>query len=168
MGDVGEWLNVKDSIRRDSNGNYYFRVYELVHNTTLASEGDGWGPGPVVNINTFKICKGTKYAKDWKRVYYGIECVGLELRKGRFRDNPEGLRFITDGLIIDGCSPYTFKYIGDGYAIDHKHMYRYGKRIPWDDGVIDRQLKRTSEDHYRDTVPIHKYLQSLNSDLWYD
>lgn len=136
--DKGEWLVIKDSIKRYKNGNYLFRVYELDSLHTV-QDLDPYGGGPEIHVPSFRICKGTLYAKDWRRVYYGMGCVGLTLK--REKDNQNVKTFATLGWIIPDCSPHTFKYIGDGYAIDHENMYLNGKKIPWDNDIINDYAK---------------------------
>lgn len=77
-----------------------------------------------VDISTFEVCKGSGgYAKDKNRVYYPIvvTCVdGYEYSGCYFEE-----------YVITGADPDTFKYLGDGYAVDRNNMYRYGEIVPW-------------------------------------
>lgn len=138
IADNGEWLRIKDSIRCNKEGKYFFKVYELdsLNTVQYLCEGD---MGVIINVPTFKICKGTMYAKDWKRVYYGMGCVGMTLRMNELGNRNE-IKFVTLGWVIPGCSPHTFKYLGNGYAIDHKSMFLNGNEIPWNDDIIKELL----------------------------
>lgn len=146
--DVGEWFFAKDSIRRDSNGVYRFIVYRTEGDNTIEEYGSQWDGYNDIDISSFKICKDTGYAKDSRRVYYWVDCVGLELQKGRYRRNPGELNFKTMAIIVKDCSPYTFKYIGNGYGIDYNHMYYNGFEIPWNDSVIQNCLLNRNDNKY--------------------
>ena len=94
-----------------------------------------------VDVETFEVCKTSYeayYAKDKFHVYYpiwiisydGMECGGM---------------YATE-YIVKRADPKTFKYIGNGYGADKRHMYYRGKRIKWDNEVIRSKGLRTSAD----------------------
>lgn len=82
------------------------------------------------DIETFRVCKGTEYAKDKRRVYYpqdevcydGIDCGGV----------------IAEKIVLGGANPSRFRYIGDGYAVSGNQMYLNGKKIEWNDSIIQK------------------------------
>lgn len=48
--------------------------------------------------------------------------------------------------VVQNADSKSFKYLGDGYAIDKHHMYKNGERIPWDDSVIEKvRLAQTAQ-----------------------
>ena len=70
---------------------------------------------------SFMICLGSKYAKDIHQVYYPIESTCFD------GEDFWGCYFTK--YIIKGADPNSFKYIGYGFAMDKKHIYRYGRKI---------------------------------------
>ena len=70
---------------------------------------------------SFMICLGTKYAKDKHQVYYPIESTCFD------GEDLGGCYFTK--YIINGADPNTFKYIGYGFTMDKKNIYRYGRKI---------------------------------------
>lgn len=73
------------------------------------------------DYKSFQICIGSKYAKDKYQVYYPIESIC-------FDGEDIGGCYFTEYIIKD-ADPNTFKYIGYGFAMDEKNIYRYGKKI---------------------------------------
>lgn len=95
-----------------------------------------------VEIATFMVSKDVDYAKDGKNVYYPIDvwCVDFDDQSDCY-----GGSYIKR-CIMYGADPQSFKYLGDGYAIDKHHMYKNGERIPWDDSVIEKvRLAQTAQ-----------------------
>ena len=86
------------------------------------------------DIETFRVCKGTEYAKDKYRVYYpqdevcydGIDCGGV----------------IAEKIVLEGANPRRFRYIGNGYAVSGNQMYLNGEKIEWNDSIIQKGGKR--------------------------
>jgi hypothetical protein len=40
-------------------------------------------------------------------------------------------------LSIKGAAPKTFKYLGDGYAVDKRNMYNKGRIIASNGGIVN-------------------------------
>lgn len=82
------------------------------------------------DIETFRVCKGSEYAKDKHHVYYpqdevcfdGLDCGGI----------------IAEKMILKGANPSRFRYIKDGYAVSGNQMYLNGKKIEWNDSIIQK------------------------------
>ena len=131
--DNGEWVKLDYG---ENIGNYRNKMGEIYwSNYTPEEYNYYYPPFKGVDVESFRVCKGSRYAKDNKRVYYPVEI------------------FCTDGMhsggshatkyVVKGADPATFKYIGNDYAVDSLHMYRNGKEIPWDNEVV-----RTNGEHY--------------------
>ena len=81
------------------------------------------------DIETFRVCKGSEYAKDKYHVYYpqivvcfdGLDCGGT----------------IAEKIILKGAKPSQFKYIGNGYAVSGNKMYHNGEIIEWNDSIAN-------------------------------
>lgn len=87
-----------------------------------------------VDMSSFKFLltyDDVYYAKDKNHVYY-----------------PPNIWLIEGFTCIEGyaeklytqkaADPQTFKYIGDGYAVDKKNMYREGSIIRWNDSILNK------------------------------
>ena len=94
-----------------------------------------------VDANTFEAEQNSDYAKDKNHVYYPLQVRCEDWLK----DDEEGCYnscYFMEHL-IKGADPKTFKYLGDGYAVDRRHMYDEGREIPWDNEIIKRYQKQT-------------------------
>ena len=80
-----------------------------------------------ININD-NVCN---YAKDAKYVYCPT-CYWCNDSEGW---QPYSKTFDGD-IRISKADPKTFKYLGDGYAVDKNGMYSCGYKIEWDDSII--------------------------------
>ena len=91
-------------------------------------------PMRYVDARTLKICindDNEPYAKDSTRVYYAY------LNDPIFEDGENMCAELYGGDVsIKDADPKTFKYLGQGYAIDKNNMYYRGQRIGWNDNVI--------------------------------
>lgn len=82
------------------------------------------------DIETFRVCKCSEYAKGKHHVYYpqdeicfdGLDCGGI----------------IAEKMILEGANPRRFRYIRDGYAVSGNQMYLNGKKIEWNDSIIQK------------------------------
>ena len=95
------------------------------------------------DINTFKVnliddCY-QPYAKDKNNVYCPIDIEINEWDEGSIV--PYSVIYV-DRIIIHGADPNTFKYLGDGYAVDKNHMDWRGERIKWSDSIINISCNR--------------------------
>lgn len=128
------------SIQHDlmSYDQYYEELYRLTPEHVVE-----WFACPQVNVESFQICSGTEYARDRNRVYYGAELVALTVKKRRFGNNRKGLVFCIYCISpIFKPNPRTFKYLGDGYAMDRNHLYLCGIEIEWNDSIIRKYIKK--------------------------
>lgn len=86
-----------------------------------------------VDIETFTVLAGTKYAKDKCFVYYPISIFCID--------------YIDCGVcyyvryIVEDANPETFKYLGKGYAVDGKNVYFRGELIMNADGQTFKVLE---------------------------
>lgn len=79
------------------------------------------------DIETFRVCKGSEYAKDKYHVYYpqnevcfdGLDCGGT----------------VAEKIILRGARPSQFKYIGNGYAVSGNKMFHDDEVIEWNDSI---------------------------------
>lgn len=78
------------------------------------------------DAETFRVCADSYYAKDINYVYY----PSIILIANRTIDH------ITY-YFLDGADAGTFKYIGNGYAVDKNNMYHDGKIIKWNHHILD-------------------------------
>ena len=87
------------------------------------------------DAETFEVCINSDYepyGRDAHNVYYH------DLSSTEFFDGEEvGGEIYRGDLSIKGADPKTFKYLGDGYAVDKRNMYHEGKTIAWDGGIIN-------------------------------
>lgn len=119
--DKGIWVSLRDGetidgyTRLNDNiyGGYADSIYMQTHMKALSG----------IDMKTFKVCKGTGYAKDIHHVYYPL--------KIRCEDASEygGCYFVE--YIIDDAISATFKYIGHGYATDGEKLYDEGREVDW-------------------------------------
>ncbi len=94
-----------------------------------------------IDVESFLIAENCDYSKDKTHVYYPLLIRCADLLGESSEDCNDYCYFIE--YIIDGADPKTFKYLGDGYAVDRRHMYDEGREIPWDNEIIKRYQKQT-------------------------
>lgn len=84
-------------------------------------------PIKYIDIKSFKVLAGTKYAKDKNHVYYplGVPCVD-------FTDC--GVCYY-DKIIIEKANPTTFKYLSKDYATDGKYIFFRGQLLQGADAL---------------------------------
>ncbi len=124
--DKGCWVGLKEGESIDGytrSGNLIFGGYldSLVYYPSMSK----------VDVQTFEVCVGSGYARDKKRVFYPIKitCIDAMIYGGCYFEE----------YIVKSANPKSFKYLYDGYAIDGKKMYRHGKKIKWQKGVLKKQ-----------------------------
>ncbi|QUB72182.1 DKNYY domain-containing protein [Prevotella multiformis] len=117
--DKGKWVSLEKGMSIDG----YTRVGDSIYggygdsvylHTSVRALKD-------VDINSFKVCKNTGYAKDANHVYYPLRIIcedALEFGGCYFKD-----------YIMENVSPEEFKYIGKGYATDGYNLFKDGKEI---------------------------------------
>ena len=98
------------------------------------SDIDKVSPLDGVDVASFEVCKNTEYARDNNRVYYPIHAVAIDGENFGYTYFKEYVlkKEYLFGLFSVDVNPNSFKYIGDGYAVDGKIMFRYGQRVKGD------------------------------------
>ena len=115
----GEWVHLKNGETIDGYtrigdsiyGGYGDPIY--LHTTMPALKG--------VDVNSFMVCKNTRYAKDSYHVYYPLRLVcedAMDFGGCYFKD-----------YIMEDVSPESFIYIGQGYATDGYKLFKEGKEV---------------------------------------
>lgn len=147
--DNGEWIELKDGDKEGFYMNENDKIYMSFDN------GETKDLFTEVDISTFRVCRGSEYAKDKNYVYYPVYLICYEGTAGG------GTKVVY--YIIDGADPATFKYIGKQFngstqhiahqfAADSTQMYRDGERIEWDNEIIRSKGQRTSYVKYYEGI----------------
>lgn len=141
--DVGDWIKMQDSSKIDNYIVFKGNVYCINLVTTDFNDLLCTRPLEGADAFSFEVCKGSLYARDRDHVYYPIMKMGVNIDSlwgsvTRFSE-------VYGRVRIDKADPKTFKYIGDGYGIDKKHMYYNGEEISWDDDIIRHQMEKHKE-----------------------
>lgn len=143
--DNGKWRLLDDEEREG----WYLRVNNKIYG---CDEIDikccikYYSPLKGIHINTFKVAKDCDYAKDKNHVYYPLH-VRCEDSIEESEDGCGDACYFIEYVIKD-ADPKTFKYLGDEYAVDKRHMYYQGIQIPWDNDILDevkRQEKKKTQ-----------------------
>jgi DKNYY family len=120
------WISLKDKESVDG----YTRIGDSIFGGEIACNIE---PLKGIDLKTFKLLPGTKYAKDKNHVYYPLEIPCID-----YTDC--GVCFYGK-IIIETANPKKFKYLGKEYATDEKNVYFRGELIENADGetfkVID-------------------------------
>lgn len=123
ISDKGEWVSVSADSSVEGYNNIGGQIYWGYIVGIDFTEEDNVG----ADIETFRVCKGSEYAKDKYHVYYpqnevcfdGLDCGGT----------------IAEEIILKGAKPSQFKYIGNGYAVSGNKMFHNGEMIEWNDSI---------------------------------
>jgi len=126
--DNGIWVQLGygqsiDGYTRSGNLIYGGYLDSLVYYTPMSD----------VDVQTFKVCKGSGYAKDNKRVYYPLMVTCVEGK------NYGGCYF--EKYVVQKAKPETFKYLKDGYAIDRNQLFYKGEKIKYKNSIIKDLLE---------------------------
>lgn len=128
ISDKGEWVSVPadSSVEGYNNigGQIYWGYIVGIDFTEEVNVG--------ADIGTFRVCKGSEYAKDKYHVYFpqvvicfdGLDCYGT----------------YAEEIVLKGAKPSQFKYIGNGYAVSGNKMYHDGEVIEWNDSIAKLNL----------------------------
>ena len=132
--DLAEWMPV-DSV----SVNGYFCVGDTVYFWPEGNEGSRESySNPIAGAdrNSFRIARGTLYAKDCKNVYIATNSTtSVDYDENAPADV---LSVFNDGaIIIKGADPQTFKYIGNDLGVDLHRMYDSGRQIRWSNILLD-------------------------------
>lgn len=123
ISDKGEWVSVPADSSVEGYNNIGGQIYWGYIVGVDFTEEDNVG----ADIETFRVCKGSEYAKDKYHVYYpqnevcfdGLDCGGT----------------VAEKIILKGAKPSQFKYIGNGYAVSGNKMFHNGEMIEWNDSI---------------------------------
>lgn len=129
--DNSEWIPLKEK----SKMGHYVNTGELVFYTDRnLQEAERIIPGDNAMLHadptTFMVSNMSEYAKDNDLVYFPIEEEDVESAVGGY--------VFAKRYIVEGANPRTFKYLGDGYAVDNGTMYKDGLAVNWDSRVIKK------------------------------
>ena len=164
----GKWMDIAD-VKHDygfylsNKGDIYGLYIDANDSFPIDSYIESLSPMPYAEVKSFKICVNDDdepYAKDNNRVYYayinGIlfedgENMCAELYRGDLSirgADPMTFKYLGQGYAIDKKNIYfqgfvvqsadlqTFKVLGKGYAVDKNNMYSRGNKIKWNDHII--------------------------------
>jgi hypothetical protein len=117
------WILLEDKVSVDG----YTRIGDSIFGGEIACN---IRPLKKIDIKTFEVLPGTKYARDINHVYYplAIPCIDY---------SDCGVCFYGK-IIINEANPETFKYLGKEYAVDGHNAYFRGEKIQDADGQTFR------------------------------
>lgn len=137
ISDKGEWVSVPVDSAAEGYNNIGGKIYwgYIIGEFT---EEDNVG----ADIETFRVCKGSEYAKDKYHVYYPQVVICYE---GFKEDNETGEYEgfggeVAEKIVLKGVKPSQFKYIGNGYAVAGNKMFHDGEVIEWNDSIAKLNL----------------------------
>ena len=138
ISDKGEWVSVPVDSFAEGYNNIRGQIYwgYIVGMDFTEDENVN------ADIETFRVCKGSEYAKDKHHVYYPQDQVCFD----GFKEDEETGEYegcggtVAKKIILKGVSPSQFKYIGNGYAVAGNRMYHKGEVIEWNDSIIQANL----------------------------
>lgn len=131
--DIGEWVTVPldESVSGYNNiGGEIYWGYIVGLDFTEDENVDA-------DIETFRVCIGSEYAKDKHHVYYPQDRLCVD----GFKEDEETGEYEACGgtvakkMILKGAKPSQFKYIGNGFAVSGNKMYHNGEMIEWNDSI---------------------------------
>lgn len=132
ISDKGEWVSVPVDSFAEGYNNIGGQIYwgYIVGDFT---EEDNVG----ADIETFRVCKGSEYAKDKHHVYYPQVVICYEgFKEDKETGEYEGFGGeVAEKIVLKGAKPSQFKYIGNGYAVSGNKMFHDGEVIEWNDSI---------------------------------
>lgn len=137
ISDKGEWV----SVPVDSFAEGYNNIGEQIYWGYIVgdfTEEDNVG----ADIETFRVCKGSEYAKDKYHVYYPQVVICYDgFKEDKETGEYEGFGGeVAEEIILRGAKPSQFKYIGNGYAVSGNKMFHDGEVIEWNDSIANLNL----------------------------
>ncbi|PWL62485.1 MAG: hypothetical protein DBY35_03085 [Bacteroidales bacterium] len=137
ISDKGEWVSVPVDSFAEGYNNIGGQIYwgYIVGDFT---EEDNVG----ADIETFRVCKGSEYAKDKHHVYYPQVVICYEgFKEDKETGEYEGFGGeVAEKIVLKGAKPSQFKYIGNGYAVSGNKMFHDGEVIEWNDSIAKLNL----------------------------
>jgi len=120
------WVSLKEGERADS--------YVLQDGKIYCGEvACGADPMEDVDVNTFQVNPGSKYARDKSNVYYPLQVTCVDGRDC-------GVCYCVKS-VVKGADPENFVYLGKDYARDDKSVYFRGKLLDYADSETFKVLK---------------------------
>ena len=119
----GHWKQLKENERIGFYWRHNDKIYAALGDSAVLIKYVK--PMEDVDIATFYVNKETtngmeNYAKDKKNVYYPLHAICVDA-------DSYGYEYAVES-IVEGASPSSFRYVGDGKGTDGYTMYRYGRR----------------------------------------
>lgn len=132
ISDKGEWVSVPADSSVEGYNNIGGQIYWGYIVGDFA-EGDNVG----ADIETFRVCKGSEYAKDKHHVYYPQVVICYDgFKEDKETGEYEGVGGeVAEEIILRDAKPSQFKYIGNGYAVSGNKMFHDGEVIEWNDSI---------------------------------
>lgn len=120
----GHWKQLKENERIGFYWRHNDKIYAALGDSAVLIKYVK--PMEDVDITTFYVNKETtngmeNYAKDKKNVYYPLHAICVDA-------DSYGYEYATEP-IVEGASPSSFRYVGDGKGTDGYTMYIYGRRV---------------------------------------
>jgi len=126
LSDKNAWTSLNNNERIDG--------YTKIGDSIFGGEIDcNIKPLKNIDIKTFKVLAGTKYAKDTNRVYYPKEtnCIDYE---------DCGVCYYSK-IILENANSATFQYLGKDYATDGKLVFFRGQLLLGADGATFKVIE---------------------------
>ena len=120
LADKNVWTSLNDKERIDG----YTKIGDSIFGGEIACNIK---PLKDIDVKTFKVLAGTKYAKDKNYVYYPIEIICKD-----YKDC--GVCYYSK-IVLQNANSATFQYLGKDYATDGKLVFFRGKLLPDADGA---------------------------------
>ena len=114
------WTHLNDKERIDG----YTRIGDSIFGGDIACNVK---PLKNIEVKTFKVLTGTKYAKDTNHVYYPLEIICID-----YTDC--GVCYYAN-VIIEGANPAFFQYLDKDYATDGRLVFFRGELLKGADGA---------------------------------
>ena len=137
ISDKGEWVSVPVDSFAEGYNNIGGQIYwgYIVGDFT---EEDNVG----ADNETFRVWKGSEYAKDKYHVYYPQVVICYDgFKEDKETGEYEGFGGeVAEKIILRGAKPSQFKYIGNGYAVSGNKMFHDGEVIEWNDSIANLNL----------------------------
>lgn len=106
------WQSLKDKERVDG----YTRIGDSIYGGEIHCYAE---PLYGIDVGSFKVLAGTKYAKDTNHVYFPLEIMCADYAKC-------GACFYQK-IVLENTNPGTFKYLENDYAVDGDNVFFNGK-----------------------------------------
>lgn len=138
ISDKGEWVSVPVDSFAEGYNNIGGQVYWGYIVGTDFTEEENVG----ADIETFRVCKGSEYAKDKYHVYYPQNEICFDgIKVNDETGEYEGCGgTVAEKIVLKGAKPSQFKYIGNGYAVSGNKMFHDGEVIEWNDSIAKLNL----------------------------